>query len=105
MACRLSGDGRLSGARGTAAPRLLASRPLTRALVAFAALAAVTLTVVVPDQRVLTAAGYLPIVLVGWPWDFPPVSYAEAADFRTVTEEADVLLTLTPAADPVRRPE
>ena len=29
------------------------------------------------------------------------VSHAEAADFRTATEEADVLLTLTPAADPV----
>ncbi len=54
------------------------TRPLTRPLVAFAALAAVTLTVVVPDQRVLTAVGYLPIVVVGAPWDFPPVSYAEA---------------------------
>jgi hypothetical protein len=54
------------------------SRPLARAFVAFGALAAVALTVVVPDQRVLTAIGYLPIVAVGWPWDFPPVSYTEA---------------------------
>jgi hypothetical protein len=54
------------------------TRPLTRPLVAFAALAAVTLTVVVPDQRILTAIGYLPIVVVGAPWDFPPVSYADA---------------------------
>ena len=70
---------------GVAVAGLVAGRPagarpsaLTRPLVAFAALAAVTLAVVVPDQRVLTAVGYLPIVVVGAPWGFPPVSYADA---------------------------
>jgi hypothetical protein len=62
-------------ARRSGGPR---PSPLTRPLVAFAALAAVTLTVVVPDQRVLTAVGYLPIVVVGAPWDFPPADYADA---------------------------
>ena len=65
-------------ARWSPPPARPPARPLTRPLVAFAALAAVTLTVVVPDQRVLTAVGYLPIVVAGAPWDFPPVSYAEA---------------------------
>ena len=51
---------------------------LARALAGFGGLAAVTLTVVLPDQRVLAALGYLPIVVVGLPWGFPPVSYAEA---------------------------
>ena len=50
---------------------------LARSFATFGALAAVTLSVVLPDQRVLTALGYLPIVLVGWPWGFPPVSYTE----------------------------
>ena len=49
-----------------------------RAFAGFGGLAAVTLSVVLPDQRVLTALGYLPIFVVGRPWGFPPVSYAEA---------------------------
>jgi hypothetical protein len=58
--------------------RVFPSRPLARVFVGFGALAAVALAVVVPDQRVLVAIGYLPIFAVGWPWDFPPVGYAEA---------------------------
>jgi hypothetical protein len=52
-------------------------RPLSHTLVGFAGLAAVALAVLIPDQRVLVALGYAPIVVVGAPWDFPPVSYAE----------------------------
>jgi hypothetical protein len=51
---------------------------LARSFAVFGALAAVTLSVVVPDQRVLVGIGYLPIFVAGLPWDFPPISYSEA---------------------------
>ena len=35
------------------------------------------LVVLVPDQRVLTAVAYTPLALVGIPFGWPPVSYAE----------------------------
>jgi hypothetical protein len=51
---------------------------LARSFAVFGALAAVTLSVVVPDQRVLVGIGYLPIFVAGLPWDFPPIGYSEA---------------------------
>ncbi|GIH90133.1 hypothetical protein ACFFMN_10985 [Planobispora siamensis] len=41
--------------------------------------AALTLTVLVPDQRVLVAVAYAPIALVGLPWGWPPANYFETA--------------------------
>ncbi|HET9965602.1 MAG TPA: hypothetical protein VFQ10_09425 [Rubrobacter sp.] len=45
---------------------------LRAALLGFAWVAAVTLTLVMPDYRVLVAVAYTPIVLIGTPFGWPP---------------------------------
>lgn len=41
---------------------------------------AVLLVVLVPDQRILTTVAYTPLALVGIPFGWPPMSYAEFAE-------------------------
>lgn len=50
------------------------TRPSTvarRSMMAFAVVAAVSLTIVIPDYRVLATVAYLPILLVGAPFGYP----------------------------------
>jgi hypothetical protein len=50
-----------------------------RALLVFAWIVATALALMIPDYRVLVAVAYAPIVLVGAPFGWPPVSFFEAA--------------------------
>jgi hypothetical protein len=56
---------------------LLRGRARLPGLTAGLALVAAALLVVVPDTRLLTLAGYLPIVVVGFPFGYPPVDYGD----------------------------
>ena len=51
-------------------------RPVRIALLAFLGLVAAALLVVVPDARLLEFAGYLPMLIIGFPFGWPPVDYA-----------------------------
>ncbi|MGC5330657.1 hypothetical protein [Micromonospora sp. DT62] len=53
------------------------ARPLNTLLSAYAWTVAFLLAVVVPDVGVLTILGYLPILIVGAPFGWPPVDYAD----------------------------
>jgi hypothetical protein len=56
--------------------RPAASRPLRTTLLAYVGLVAAALLVVLPDTRLLTVAGYLPMLIVGFPFGWPPVDYS-----------------------------
>lgn len=75
---------------GAAIAALLAgrtlARPLHRVLVGFAAGAAIFLTVLLPDMRLLTALGYTPIFLAGAPFGWPPVSYTELVPWPVLNQ-------------------
>jgi hypothetical protein len=51
--------------------------PARAALLGYLWLVVAALLVVVPDVRLLTLAGYLPILIIGFPFGFPPVDYSE----------------------------
>lgn len=53
------------------------ARPLNTLLSAYAWTVAFLLAVVVPDVKVLVILGYLPILIVGAPFGWPPVDYAD----------------------------
>jgi hypothetical protein len=46
-------------------------------LLTYAWAVAAALLILVPDVRLLTLAGYLPILIVGFPFGYPPVDYSE----------------------------
>ncbi|HEX6325207.1 MAG TPA: hypothetical protein VFZ72_01435, partial [Jiangellaceae bacterium] len=52
-------------------------RPLRAALLGFGWLIAGALLVIVPEPDVLALAGYAPLLIVGAPFGWPPVDYAE----------------------------
>lgn len=68
----------MAGARGRGALRL--------ALLAFAWTLAIALLVIVPDARVLVAAAYAPIVLIGAPFNWPPGDYLDALPWPVVNQ-------------------
>jgi hypothetical protein len=47
---------------------------------------AAALLLVVPDTRLLTVAGYLPVLIVGFPFGYPPVDYGEVIDWTLVNQ-------------------
>ncbi|WP_430500097.1 hypothetical protein ACQRWP_33405 [Micromonospora trifolii] len=51
--------------------------PLRALLVGYGWAVALVLAVVVPDTRVLVILGYLPILIIGAPFGWPPVDYAD----------------------------
>ncbi|MEU7608816.1 hypothetical protein [Micromonospora sp. NPDC049204] len=51
--------------------------PLRALLLGYGWVVAVLLALVVPDTRVLTILGYLPILIVGAPFGWPPVDYSD----------------------------
>ncbi|MCW3839326.1 hypothetical protein ONA70_04345 [Micromonospora yasonensis] len=62
---------------GTARP----SRPLRALLLGYGWTVAAVLAVVVPDVRVLVTLGYLPMLIIGAPFGWPPVDYARVFDW------------------------
>jgi hypothetical protein len=65
--------------------------PARAGLLAYGWAVVAALLVVVPDTRVLTFAGYLPILIVGAPFGYPPVDYG---DVFTTTLASQVLAVL-----------
>ncbi len=51
--------------------------PARTALLTFVWLVAAVLLLVLPDIRLLTVTGYLPMLIIGFPFGWPPVDYAE----------------------------
>ncbi|RKN49603.1 hypothetical protein [Micromonospora endolithica] len=60
-----------------AAPAARPARPVRAVLLGYGWAVASVLTVVVPGMQVLVILGYLPILLVGAPFGWPPVDYAD----------------------------
>ncbi|GAA0806825.1 hypothetical protein [Spirilliplanes yamanashiensis] len=59
------------------AARAAPGRGVLPAALGYAWAVAAALLVVVPDARLLTLAGYLPVLVVGAPFGYPPVDYGE----------------------------
>ncbi|WP_433285413.1 hypothetical protein [Micromonospora sp. CA-244673] len=57
------------------------SRPLRVLLTGYAAAVALALAVVIPGMRVLALLGYAPMLIIGAPFGWPPVDYAEVFDW------------------------
>ncbi|SCG49352.1 hypothetical protein [Micromonospora humi] len=74
------------------------SRPLRALLLGYGWTVAFVLAVVVPDTRVLITLGYAPILLVGAPFGWPPVDYADVFTWtllcKTAAMAGGVLLAL-----------
>ncbi|MFE9694989.1 hypothetical protein [Micromonospora sp. NPDC005806] len=64
------------------------SRPQRTLLLGYGWTAAVALAVVVPDVRVLAILGYLPMLIGGAPFGWPPVDYAEIFDWTLAAKFA-----------------
>ena len=56
------------------------------ALLAFAWVAALVLTVVITDYRVIVAVGYAPLFLFGAPFHWPPMSYLDAVPWPVLNQ-------------------
>ncbi|MFG2058662.1 hypothetical protein ACGFI9_32015 [Micromonospora sp. NPDC048930] len=79
---------------GTARP----SRPLRALLLGYGWTVAVALAVVVPDVRVLVILGYLPMLIIGAPFGWPPVDYAEIFDWTLAVKGAALVAGVLLAA-------
>ncbi|MCA2219358.1 hypothetical protein [Jidongwangia harbinensis] len=75
---------------GGAVPR----GPARVALPAYLWLVVAALLVVVPDSRLLTVAGYLPVLVVGAPFGYPPVDYGDVFTVALATQALSVLTGL-----------
>jgi hypothetical protein len=62
------------------------SRPARTALLTYAWLVCFALLIVVPDSRVLTIAGYAPILIIGAPFGYPPVAYSEIFTWTEINQ-------------------
>ncbi|MEV4345660.1 hypothetical protein AB0J83_14410 [Actinoplanes sp. NPDC049596] len=49
------------------------------------------LLVVVPDMRLLVVTGYLPILIIGFPFGFPPIDYSEVFNWTLLNQAWAVL--------------
>jgi hypothetical protein len=65
--------------------------PGRRLLLGFGWAVAAALLVVVPDARLLAVAGYAPMLLVGAPFGWPPVGYAEVFTWPLVNQAVCVV--------------
>ncbi|SBT52352.1 hypothetical protein [Micromonospora auratinigra] len=74
------------------------SRPLRALLLGYGWTAAVLLAVVVPDIRVLVILGYLPMLIGGLPFGWPPVDYAQLVDWTLGAKVAALVAGLLLAA-------
>jgi len=66
-------------------------RPVRAALLGYLWLVVAGLLVVVPDVRLLTVAGYLPILIIGFPFGYPPVDYSEVFTWTLANQAFAVL--------------
>lgn len=55
-------------------------------LLSFAWLAAITLTLVIPDYRVLVAVAYAPLFFIGAPFGWPPVSFFRVIPWPVINQ-------------------
>ncbi|RKR90400.1 hypothetical protein BDK92_4772 [Micromonospora pisi] len=68
-------------------PRAVRPHGLPRALLlGYGWTTAALLLLVVPDMRVLAIAGYTPMLILGAPFGWPPVEYAEIFDWTTINK-------------------
>ncbi|WP_020667886.1 hypothetical protein [Amycolatopsis nigrescens] len=74
--------------------RAPARGPARPVLLVLGGAVALLLTVLVSDQRVLVAVAYTPLVLVGIPFGWPPISYAEAVQKLLPWPTVNVLICL-----------
>jgi hypothetical protein len=68
--------------------------PARTALATYLWLVVAALLVVVPDSRLLTLAGYLPILIVGAPFGWPPVDYGDVFTWAIANQAVAVLTGL-----------
>ncbi|WP_250003993.1 hypothetical protein [Actinoplanes sp. M2I2] len=66
-------------------------RALRIAMLTYVGLVATVLLVVLPDVRLLTLAGYLPMLIVGLPFGWPPVDYADIFTWTLANQAFAVL--------------
>jgi hypothetical protein len=78
VALVMAGGGRVTG-------------PVRLALQGFGLLVAGALLLVVPDPRVLVLAGYAPVLIVGAPFGWPDVDYAEIFNWPLVNQLFSIL--------------
>ncbi|MDI6100165.1 hypothetical protein QLQ12_16295 [Actinoplanes sp. NEAU-A12] len=69
-------------ALGPGGPR----RPLERILTGYLWVVAAALLLVVPDVRLLTVAGYLPVIIGGLPFGWPPIDYGDVFTWTLANE-------------------
>lgn len=62
------------------------SGKLRLAILAFAWTLALVLMLIIPDARVLVAAAYAPIVLIGAPFNWPPGNYLDAIPWPVINQ-------------------
>jgi hypothetical protein len=55
-------------------------------LLLFGFIVFIVLALLIPDARVMIAVAYLPIVIVGYPFNFPPVSYMIAIPWPVINQ-------------------
>ncbi|MEU8300810.1 hypothetical protein AB0C04_26435 [Micromonospora sp. NPDC048909] len=72
-------------------PAVRPSRPLRTLLAGYTGAVALVLAVVVPDAQVLTMLGYAPMLILGAPFGWPPVDYAEVFTWALFARFAAVL--------------
>ena len=72
---------------GGVAPR----RPVRLAVLGYVGVVAAVLLIVVPDVQLLTVLGYLPILIIGFPFGYPPVDYAEVFTWTLANQAFAVL--------------
>lgn len=76
--------------------------PARAAILAWCWAVVVALEIVVPDIRVLTFAGYLPVLIVGAPFGYPPVDYGVVFNWQLASQIAAMAGGLLVAAAVLR---
>lgn len=71
--------------------RRTVARPLRTALLTYVWVVAAALLVVVPDVQLLAVAGYLPMLIIGYPFGWPPVDYSEIFTWTLANQAFAVL--------------
>jgi hypothetical protein len=74
-----------------AAPATRPAGPVRALLLGYGAVVAFVLAVVVPGMQVLVILGYLPILLLGAPFGWPPVDYADVFTWALAARVASMV--------------
>jgi hypothetical protein len=60
-------------------------------LLGYVGLVAALLLLIIPDMRLLTVLGYLPILIIGFPFGYPPIDYADVFTLTLANQAFAVL--------------